>query len=165
MASESLALPNVLTPALKDQHLKMSYRIGRGEQGVLTFQPYKSYLLPHWRFATPPAARKSSQTLHAYFKAYEKEEDFVGMDMTRKFIQMGVTRARRYANYKGGRKYDKQTGAQNEKGKEFAGRAEKLESSEIFRKILDQVNASDVYHTCRKAFIAEKSEWDKNSKT
>jgi hypothetical protein len=28
------------------------------------------------------------------------------MDMSRKFIQMGYTRARRYANHKGGRKYD-----------------------------------------------------------
>jgi hypothetical protein len=27
------------------------------------------------------------------------------MDMARKFIQMGYTRARRYANHKGGRKY------------------------------------------------------------
>jgi hypothetical protein len=27
------------------------------------------------------------------------------MDMARKFIQMGYTRARRYANYEGGRKY------------------------------------------------------------
>jgi hypothetical protein len=30
--------------------------------------------------------------------------------MARKFFQMGWTRARRYANHKGGRKYDKQTG-------------------------------------------------------
>jgi hypothetical protein len=30
--------------------------------------------------------------------------------MARKFLQMGWTRARRYANHKGGRKYDKATG-------------------------------------------------------
>jgi hypothetical protein len=30
--------------------------------------------------------------------------------MARKFLQMGWTRARRYANHKGGRKYDKRTG-------------------------------------------------------
>ena len=29
--------------------------------------------------------------------------------MARKFLQMGWTRARRYANYRGGRKYDKKT--------------------------------------------------------
>ena len=30
--------------------------------------------------------------------------------MARKFLQMGWTRARRYANHTGGRKYDKATG-------------------------------------------------------
>ena len=32
------------------------------------------------------------------------DDDFVGADMARKFFQMGYTRARRHANYKGGRK-------------------------------------------------------------
>lgn len=34
-----------------------------------------------------------------------KENDFVGADMARKCLQMGYTRARRYANYPGGKKY------------------------------------------------------------
>ena len=38
--------------------------------------------------------------------------DFPGADMARKFLQMGWTRARRYANHKGGRKYDKETGGE-----------------------------------------------------
>ena len=37
-------------------------------------------------------------------------DDFPGADMARKFLQMGWTRARRYANHKGGRKYDKKSG-------------------------------------------------------
>ena len=37
--------------------------------------------------------------------AYKKKGDFVGMDMARKFLQMGYTRSRRYANHKSGRKY------------------------------------------------------------
>ena len=32
------------------------YDIGRGEQGVLLAEPYKSEILPHWRFATPEKA-------------------------------------------------------------------------------------------------------------
>ena len=36
---------------------------------------------------------------------YKLERDFVGMDMARKFLQMGYTRSRRYANHKSGRKY------------------------------------------------------------
>ena len=39
------------------------YRVGVGEQGILLVQPYKSELLPHWRFATPGAARESSAGL------------------------------------------------------------------------------------------------------
>lgn len=67
---------------------KFEYRIGRGEQGVLTFEPYKSELLPLWRFRTVELATKSSQDLWERFEQYEEGGDFVGMDMARKFIQM-----------------------------------------------------------------------------
>lgn len=86
------------------------YRIGSGEQGVLLVEPYKSEILPHWRFKTVTEARKSSDKIYKLFLAYLNAEDFPGADMARKFLQMGWTRARRYANHKGGRKYDKQTG-------------------------------------------------------
>lgn len=82
------------------------YRVGRGEQGVLLVEPYKSEILPHWRFKTPEIAAVSSEKIYQLFLDYKKEKDFVGMDMARKFLQMGYTRARRYTNYKGGRKYD-----------------------------------------------------------
>ena len=82
------------------------YRVGVGEQGVLLVQPYKSELLPHWRFATPELAEQSSATIYAMFVSYLERDDFVGADMARKFLQMGFTRARRYANHKGGTKYD-----------------------------------------------------------
>jgi hypothetical protein len=39
------------------------------------------------------------------FLHYQAKEDFVGMDMARKFLQIGYTRSRRYANHKSGRKY------------------------------------------------------------
>lgn len=87
------------------QHPEL-YRIGRGEQGVLTAEPYKSEILPHWRFATVEAATASADTILALFYDYKKAGDFVGMDMARKFLQMGYTRARRYANHAGGKKYD-----------------------------------------------------------
>ncbi|KAF2645546.1 hypothetical protein P280DRAFT_465362 [Massarina eburnea CBS 473.64] len=83
---------------------RMSYRIGRGETLVLTFEPYKSAILPLWRFKTPAIARKSSQEIYEKFLEYNGQDDFVGMDMCRKFLQMGMTRSKRYANHKGGRK-------------------------------------------------------------
>ncbi|MDN5694484.1 MAG: DUF4385 domain-containing protein, partial [Psychrobacter sp.] len=81
------------------------YRVGRGEQGVLLVEPYKSEILPHWRFAIPDMAKESSETIYQMFLDYLAADDFVGADMARKFIQMGYTRARRYANHKGGKKY------------------------------------------------------------
>jgi hypothetical protein len=87
------------------------YRVGKGEQGVLLVEPYKSEILPHWRFKTVPEADKSSKKIYRMFLAYLKVKDFPGADMARKFLQMGWTRARRYANHQNGRKYDKVTGA------------------------------------------------------
>lgn len=81
------------------------YRTGRGEQGVLLVEPYKSEILPFWRFKTLDVAKKSAKAIFKLFQRYKKENDFVGMDMARKFLQMGYTRSRRYANHKSGKKY------------------------------------------------------------
>lgn len=81
------------------------YRVGVGEQGVLLVEPYKGEILPHWRFKTPEVARKSAAAIYRLYLEYKAKGDFVGMDMARKFLQMGYTRARRYSNHKGGRKY------------------------------------------------------------
>lgn len=83
------------------------YRVGKGEQGVLLVEPYKSEILPFWRFKTPEIAEASARKIFALFKEYKKRGDFVGMDMARKFLQMGYTRSRRYANHPSGRKYAK----------------------------------------------------------
>jgi hypothetical protein len=83
------------------------YRVGKGEQGVLLVEPYKSEILPSWRFKTPQIARRSANKIYKIFLDYKRDEDFVGMDMARKFLQMGYTRSRRYANHKSGRKYKK----------------------------------------------------------
>jgi uncharacterized protein DUF4385 len=82
------------------------YRVGKGEQGVLSVEPYKSEILPHWRFRTEEVARESSAKIYEVFLGYKEADDFVGMDMARKFLQMGYTRARRYANHSSGKKYD-----------------------------------------------------------
>ena len=84
MIRNAIKMPS--EPLTKAQ--RMSYRIGRGEQGVLTFEPYKSEILPLWRFKTPAIAQKSSSEIYARFLEYDQKVDFVGMDMARKFIQM-----------------------------------------------------------------------------
>lgn len=81
------------------------YRIGRSEEGVLSVEPYKSEILPHWRFKTPEIAEESAQKIYQMFLDYLAQNDFVGADMSRKFLQMGYTRSRRYANHASGKKY------------------------------------------------------------
>ncbi len=84
------------------------YKVGVGERGVLIAEPYKSEILPHWRFRTEEIARESSEKIYEMFLRYREQDDFVGMDMARKFLQMGYTRARRYANHRSGKKYDEE---------------------------------------------------------
>ena len=138
--------------------VRMEYRIGRGEQGVLTFEPYKSALLPLWRFRTVAIAKDSSAALWGKFLEYDAQDDFVGMDMARKFIQMGMTRAKRYANYQGGRKYNSK-GEVKEKN-EHAGRAEKEEASNIFRSVWQRCKTHQGYASKREAFLAEQKIWN-----
>jgi len=106
------------------------YRVGKGEQGVLIVEPYKSALVPLWRFKTPDIAETSSTAIFEKFVSYMEAGDFIGADIARKFLQMGYTRARRYANYKAGKKYDAKNGhTELTRG---TGDAMKAESARIF---------------------------------
>ncbi len=111
------------------------YVIGRGEYGLFHAEPYRSELLPHWAFRTPEVAAESIEKLRERFEAYAAAEDFVGMDVARKYIQMGWTRARRYARHKGGRKYG-EDGVELPLGEEDPI---KTESARLFRVALDEV--------------------------
>ncbi|MDI3091925.1 DUF4385 domain-containing protein [Priestia megaterium] len=116
------------------------YRVGKGEQGVLLVEPYKSEILPHWRFRTPEIAEESADAIYQLFLTYKEKKDFVGMDMARKFLQMGYTRSRRYANYKGGKKYGKD-GERNERKID----EQKAESAVIFMKKWKEVRENKEY--------------------
>lgn len=121
------------------------YRVGRGEQGVLLVEPYKSEILPHWRFKTPEIATESSEKIYQMYLQYKADQDFVGMDMARKYLQMGYTRARRYANYKGGRKYD-----ENGEIKERTIDEEKAKSAAIFEEKWKIVREDEEYLKLKK---------------
>ena len=122
------------------------YRVGRGEQGVLLVEPYKGEILQHWRFKTPDIAKESSDKIYQMYLDYKDKNDFIGMDMARKFLQMGYTRSRRYANYKGGRKYNKD-GEVNERDID----PEKAESASIFEEKWIKVREDEDYLKLKKA--------------
>ena len=46
------------------------YEIGRGQQGVLICEPYKSEICRHWRFKTPAEAYASSEQILNMFYIY-----------------------------------------------------------------------------------------------
>tara|TARA_R100000005_G_C4977961_1_gene188701 strand:- start:435 stop:905 length:471 start_codon:yes stop_codon:yes gene_type:complete len=81
------------------------YHIGKGQQGVLICEPYKSEICRHWRFKTVREAQSSSQKILDMFYGFVEQGDFVGADMAKKYLHMGFTRARRYANHRDGKKY------------------------------------------------------------
>lgn len=160
--------PSPKTPPLVDSTPKaqrMAYHIGRGEQGVLTFEPYKSALLPLWRFRTPEIARRSASDLWDRFEEFDQQGDFVGMDMTRKFIQMGMTRAKRYANHAGGRKYKKGTREELPKSEEHAGKLEKEQASRIFRQYWERCKAHKGYEQRKQEFLVEQKAWETTTTT
>jgi len=88
------------------------------------------------------------------FNNFIKENDFVGADMARKYLQMGYTRAKRYANYKAGKKYDKKNDyKQLERG---TGSDEKAKSAAIFYALYKMAEANPIYKKL-------KTDWKKEN--
>ena len=132
-----------------DEEVRKLYRIGRGEQGVLLVRPYTNDICAHWRFKTPNEAVVSSSKIYAMYLDYKDEKDFIGMDMCRKFLEMGFTRARRYANHNSGRKYKKGTKEVLPQEEDHAT-SKYAQSAGIFKKVRDVVAKSEIYVTMRK---------------
>lgn len=148
------------------------YRIGRGEQGVLTAEPYKSEILPHWKFKTPDVAQTSAVAIWNLYMQYRRKRDYVGMDMCRKFIMMGWTRSRRYANHKTGKKYVgavpvEKRGISGAHGRAVAALDPdpvKAECAEIFKVFLDQIKADEAYKTAVKVLRIQYAEYLKGQR-
>ena len=131
-----------------DEETRKLYRIGRGEQGVLLVRPYTNDICAHWRFKTPDEAVKSSNHIFGMYLDYRDEEDFIGMDMCRKFLEMGFTRSRRYANHRDGKKYDEEGNVIPQE--EDHATCHFARSAKIFKKVRDIVAKSDTYVKMRK---------------
>jgi len=124
------------------------YRIGRGEQGVLLVRPYTEDICQHWRFKDVPTANKSSHKIYEMFCNYRRQKDFIGMDMARKFLEMGFTRARRYANHNSGRKYDVSKTILPQE--DDALTSEKAQAAQVFKKVRDLAAYDPEYQMMRK---------------
>ena len=118
------------------------YDVGRGEEGVFKIEPYKSELLPLWGYADRKAATEAAESIHERFREYRENGDFVGMDMARKYLQMGYTRAMRYAKYPGGKKYDDDG---TERDPEQWADPDKREAALVFEEHLEVVREDETY--------------------
>ena len=130
------------------------YRIGRGEQGVLLVRPYTNDICKYWRFQTVDKARVSSQRIYDMYTEYRSARDFIGMDMCRKFLEMGFTRARRYANHADGKKYDAEGNVKPQEPDALT--SEKAISARIFKQMRDEVAHDSVYQSMRKEWRANE---------
>jgi len=131
-----------------DSETRKLYRIGRGEQGVLLVRPYTNDICAHWRFVDEETATKSSNKIYEMFCEYKQRKDFIGMDMARKFLEMGFTRARRYANHSSGRKYAKDGSVSP--CEEDCLTNVKAKSAKIFKEVRDRAAYDPEYVTMRK---------------
>ena len=78
---------------------------------------------------------------------------------------MGMTRAKRYANHKGGRKYGPggKEGAkviEVEEGADWEGRREKEEASQVFREVWERARSHGGYLAKKQEFLSRQKEWD-----
>ena len=137
-----------------DQENRKLYRIGRGEQGVLLVRPYTDDICRFWRFKTPEIAKKSAAKIYEMYLIYRDKKDFIGMDMCRKFLEMGFTRSRRYANHRNGKKYDKE-GNIIPQEKDHAT-CHFAMSATIFKKTRDVVAKNETYVKMRKQWRLEE---------
>ena len=131
-----------------DKETRKLYRIGRGEQGVLLVRPYTDDICKYWKFRTPTIAYQSANQIYFSYAQYRAKNDFVGMDMCRKFLEMGFTRARRYANHKDGKKYGKD-GKILPQEKDWAT-SEKAMAAKIHKQYRDRVTKDAKYISMRK---------------
>ena len=135
-----------------DAETRKLYRIGRGEQGVLLVRPYTNDICDHWRFVDEETAVKSSDAIYKMFCTYRRNKDFIGMDMARKFLEMGFTRARRYANHSSGRKYDSNRKVRPQESDWRTN--EKAKAAAVFKVIRDKAAYDPEYQRMRKEWRA-----------
>ena len=145
---------NYKTLNFRDEETRKLYRIGRGEQGVLLVRPYTNDICAHWRFKTPSDAVESSNHIYGMYLDYRDDKDFIGMDMCRKFLEMGFTRSRRYANHHSGRKYD--TKGNIKPQEKDHNTCKYAESARIFKKVRDLVAYNDTYKQMRKKWRSKE---------
>lgn len=133
------------------------YRHTSDERGAFKIEPYKSELLPEWGIASLSEAEAGAEAIHDRYRTYRDDGDFVGMDMARKYLQMGWTRAMRYAKYPGGQKYETDSsGNRVERDPQEWYDDEKREIALVYKEYLDRVRDDEAYQRAKREHGSEE---------
>ena len=70
------------------------YPLDMDDEQALQAAPYAARILPYWRYGSTAEAASSAAQLYELYTRYKERGDFVGMDVVRRFLRMGLKRAR-----------------------------------------------------------------------
>ena len=111
-------------------------------------------MISSFSFKNPVIAERSAKKITSMYFDYAADNDFVGMDMCRKFLEMGFTRSRRYANHNTGKKYDDEGNVRPQEPDHATSKYAK--SAQIFKRVRDMVAKNDIYVTMRKQWRSQE---------
>jgi hypothetical protein len=70
------------------------YPVDMDDEQVLQVAPYAARLLPYWRYASADDAARSAAALYEWYTRFKEAGDFVGMDVARRLLRLGLKRTR-----------------------------------------------------------------------
>jgi hypothetical protein len=70
------------------------YPVEMDDTAALTIAPYSERLLPYWRYGSKAEAALSAAQLYEHYTQYKEKGDFVGMDVARRLLRLGMRHAR-----------------------------------------------------------------------
>ena len=127
------------------------YIVDNGLKGMYTFEPYKSLLLPLFKYKSQKAAKRSTEKLLYQFNK-NLGEDFIACNMCVKYLRAGVIFSRRYNRYgKSGRVYD-ENGERKGMLKIKDRDKEKMDITRMYEKALKECVSNEEYKGMKKVF-------------
>ena len=147
-------MDSITRPLTLQMRKLANFIVLEGRTRSATGTTYTNDICAHWRFVNENIARKSADKIYSMFCDYKEQQDFIGMDMARKFLEMGFTRARRYANHPSGKKYARDGSVSPQSP--TALHCEKSRSASVFKQMRDKAAYDEKYVTMRKIWRSQE---------
>lgn len=126
------------------------YIVDNNLKGIYSFEPYKSELLPLFKYKSVKGAKRSIDKLKYRFNKYLENQDFIGCNLTLKYLKAGYIFSQRYSRYENGRRYE--DGEEKEPLKIKDRDKEKMEITRMYKKVWEEVRSSEDYKKLKKEF-------------